>query len=146
MPPGMYSTMHFLEILRLSAFKSPLFYPSSQGWPLLTVETEVNGDSKSKNEGCPCLVGSSGLSCRCKRFLISLGCSSRPSTKYIFFFTVHYFNSFCPHRPASWAGSRAGSPVSQFVSPVGTSEKVGGFVRRTIKGIVLGQYSLGHSI
>ncbi len=30
MPPGMYSTIHLLEIMRLSAFKSPLFYPSSQ--------------------------------------------------------------------------------------------------------------------
>jgi hypothetical protein len=29
MPPGMYSTTHLLEIIRLSAFKSPLFYPSS---------------------------------------------------------------------------------------------------------------------
>ncbi len=29
MPPGMYSTIHLLEIMRLSAFKSPLFYPSS---------------------------------------------------------------------------------------------------------------------
>ncbi len=30
MPLGMYSTIHLLEIMRLSAFKSPLFYPSSQ--------------------------------------------------------------------------------------------------------------------
>ncbi len=29
MPPGMSSTIHLLEIIRLSAFKSPLFYPSS---------------------------------------------------------------------------------------------------------------------
>ncbi len=26
---GMYSTIHLLEIMRLSAFKSPLIYPSS---------------------------------------------------------------------------------------------------------------------
>jgi hypothetical protein len=24
----------------------------------------------------------------------------------------------CPHRPATWAGSRAGSPVSECVSPM----------------------------
>jgi hypothetical protein len=30
MPPGMHSTIHLLHIMRLSAFKSPLFYPSSQ--------------------------------------------------------------------------------------------------------------------
>jgi hypothetical protein len=38
-------------------------------WPLLTVETDVNGDSKSTNERCPSLVGS---------------------------LAVHYFNSFVP--------------------------------------------------
>ncbi len=31
-----------------------------EGWPLLTVETEVNGDSKSTNEKGPFLVGSLG--------------------------------------------------------------------------------------
>ncbi len=68
-------------------------------WPLLTVETEVNGNSKYIWKG-PFLVGLLGLLCRYKRFLFSLGCSSRP----------------CPRRPASWAGSRAGSPVSYYVS------------------------------
>ncbi len=66
-----------------------------EGWPLLTVETEVNGDSKCTNEG-PSLVGSLGLPCRYKRFLFCLGCSSRPSVKYFFFLTIHYFNSFVP--------------------------------------------------
>ncbi len=33
----------------------------------------------------------------------------------IFSLTLHYFK-VCPHRPASWAGSRAGSPVSYFLS------------------------------
>jgi hypothetical protein len=28
-----------------------------EGWPLLTVESEVNGDSKSTNERGPSLVG-----------------------------------------------------------------------------------------
>jgi hypothetical protein len=44
-----------------------------EGWPLLTVEIEMNGASK--------------------RFLFCLGFSSQPSTKD-FFLTVHYFNSF----------------------------------------------------
>ncbi len=48
---------------------------------------------------------------RYKTFLFCLGCSSRPSTKHVFL-AVHYFNSFFPHRPASMAASRAGSPVS----------------------------------
>ncbi len=30
MPSGMYTTIHLLEIMRRSAFKSPLSYPSSQ--------------------------------------------------------------------------------------------------------------------
>ncbi len=49
-----------------------------EGWPLLTVETEVNGNSVSTNERGPSLVGSLGLSCRYNRFLSFLGCSSRP--------------------------------------------------------------------
>jgi hypothetical protein len=35
----------------------------------------------------------------------------------IFFLTIHYLN-LCvptPHRPATWAGSRAGPPVSECV-------------------------------
>jgi hypothetical protein len=63
-------------------------------WPLLTVEAEVNGDSKSTNERGLSLVGSIGLSCWYKRFLFCLGCPSRPGTKYFFFLAVHYFNSF----------------------------------------------------
>jgi hypothetical protein len=42
-------------------------------------------------------------------------CSSRTSTKY---FVTHrtFFKFLYPNRPASWAGSRAGSPVSSYVS------------------------------
>ncbi len=60
-----------------------------RGGPLLTVETEVNGNSKSTNEMGPSLGGSMGFSCRFKRFLFCLGCSSQPSTKY-FFLAVHF--------------------------------------------------------
>ncbi len=46
-----------------------------EGWPLLTVETEANGDSWSTNERGPSLVGSLALSCQYKRFLSYLGLS-----------------------------------------------------------------------
>jgi hypothetical protein len=81
------------------------------GWPLLTEETEVNGDSKSTNEKCPSLVGSLGLSCWYKRFFSALAAQVGP-VQNIIFLTVHYFNFLCPHHPASRAGSRAGSPIS----------------------------------
>ncbi len=43
-----------------------------EGWPLLTVGTEVNGDSKSTIERDPPLVGSLGLPYRYKRFVFCL--------------------------------------------------------------------------
>ncbi len=77
----------------------------------------MNGDSKSTQEWVPSMVGSVGLLCRCKRFLFCLDCSSQPSTKY--FFPYHtLFQFLCSPWPASWAGSRAESPVSQYVSLV----------------------------
>ncbi len=74
------------------------------------------GDSKNTNERGPSLVGTPlGLSCRYKRLLSCLGCSSGPSTKYV---APHctLLQFICPRRPASWADSRAGSPVSWHVS------------------------------
>ncbi len=77
-----------------------------EGWPLLTVETEVNRDSKCTNEkglslvGSLCLscriqdifssvlAGSVVLSCRYMRFFFSLG-----QVQNIFFLTVNFFNS-----------------------------------------------------
>ncbi len=79
----------------------------------------MNGDSKSTNERGPTLVGLLGLSCRYKRFLPCLGCSGQPNTKYVFF-TVHFLNFWCPHRPTCLADSRAWSPVSYYVSLVAT--------------------------
>ncbi len=62
----------------------------------MTVETEVNGDSKSTNErGLP------WSSCQYKRFLACLGFSSRPR-KIIFFLTVHFFNLFAPNAEQVW--------------------------------------------
>ncbi len=48
--------------------------------------------------------------------LFCLGCSGQPSTKY-FFPQRTLFKFMCPYRPASWAGSHAGPPVSECVSP-----------------------------
>ncbi len=52
-------------------------------------------------------------------FCSAFACSSRPSTIY-FFPHRTLFPFLCPHRPASWACSRAGSPFSQSVSLVKT--------------------------
>jgi hypothetical protein len=38
-------------------------------WPLLTVESEMNGDSNTNERG-PSLLGSLGLSCRYKRLIL----------------------------------------------------------------------------
>ncbi len=68
------------------------FYPGRlERMALLTVEVEVNGDSKSTNERGPYLFMSLGLSCRYKRFLFSLG-----QLQNIFFLTLHLFNFFVP--------------------------------------------------
>ncbi len=51
--------------------------------------------------------------CMYKRFLSCLDCSSGPSTNYFYpHRTLFHLKVSCPHHPASWAGSRAGSPVS----------------------------------
>jgi len=72
------------------------------GCPLLSVETEINGDSWSTYE--------KGSVRGYKRFLSCLGCSSQPST-YIIFLTA-LFSFISPYRQAAGADSRAGSPVS----------------------------------
>ncbi len=87
-----------------------------EGWTLLTVETEMNGDSKVTNERGPSLEGSLGTSFRYKRLLCCLGCSCQVSTKE-FFSHRTLFQFMYPHCPATWAGSRAGTPVSECVSP-----------------------------
>jgi hypothetical protein len=51
-----------------------------EGWPLLTVEIEANGDSKSTNDRGPSLVGSLDLLCPVQEILSRLGCSSQPRT------------------------------------------------------------------
>ncbi len=52
-----------------------------EGWPLLTVKTEVNGDSNRTNGRGPSWLFH--YPCRPVQEILScLGCSSRPSTKY----------------------------------------------------------------
>jgi hypothetical protein len=77
-------------MLKSAQFKIYVFFltrETREGWPLLSVETEAHGDSRSTHERGPSLVGSLGSLCRYKRFLSCIGCSNRPSTKYIFFLT-----------------------------------------------------------
>ncbi len=83
-----------------------------EGWPLLTVETKVNGDSGSTYERGSALVGSLGLSCRYKRFLSCLGCPIVGPVQNILFPHRTLFQFICPRCPASQAASRNGSPVS----------------------------------
>ncbi len=52
-----------------------------------------------------------GSSCQYIRDFCCFGCSSRPSTKYFFPHRTQ-FQFICPQCPASWEGSRAGSPFS----------------------------------
>jgi hypothetical protein len=60
-------------------------------------ETAVNWDSTStvQMKGILPWLVRWAFTCPYKRFLSSLGCSSRPNTKYLFPH-VHYFNSFVP--------------------------------------------------
>jgi hypothetical protein len=75
-----------------------------EGWPLLTFETEANGDSWST-------FGSLGLS---TDFCPALAALVSPRTKY-YFPRRTLFHFISPHRPATGADSRAGSPVSVFL-------------------------------
>ncbi len=87
---------------------------TKDGCAILTVETKVNGDSKSTNERGPSLVGSLGSSCRYKRLLSCFGCSGQPSAK-----------NFFPHRTLfpiaqqpKQEVNRAKPSVYECVSPV----------------------------
>jgi hypothetical protein len=74
-----------------------------KGWPLLTVETGVNGDSKNTNEMVLPWLFRGGLSCQYKRFLFYLGCSSRPSTKHFFSLNIiHYISILLSPSPSKY--------------------------------------------
>ncbi len=101
-PPAQILGLH-LELTK--PYHLPGYQPErvERGGPLLSVETEVKGDSKSTNDRDPSLVGSFGLVLLVQRFLSYLGCSSQHSTKYFFprhrlfyFFTLHRLNSLQP--------------------------------------------------
>jgi hypothetical protein len=67
----------------------------SEGGPCWLLKLRWMGNQSIQMKEVLFLVGSLGLSCRNKRFLFCLGCSSRPSTKY-FFLTLLYFNFIVP--------------------------------------------------
>jgi hypothetical protein len=69
--------------------------------------------TRETKEGCPAewLVGSLGLSCQYNRFLFALA-APVGLVQNIFFSHLTLFKFLCPHRPASLAGRRAGSPIS----------------------------------
>ncbi len=62
--------------------------------PLLTVETELDGDSKRTNERGPFLVGLLGCRPGTRDFCSALAALDGPVKK--FFLAVHYFISFVP--------------------------------------------------
>ncbi len=106
-----------LEQVDTSALVSWAGYGAAQrdyreGWPLLTVETEANGDSRSTYERGPSLVGLLGSWCQYKRFLSCLGCPIVGPVQNFFSSSHKLFQFICLHSPAGWAGSHAGSPVS----------------------------------
>jgi hypothetical protein len=68
---------------------------SREGWPLLTVETDVNGDSKRTNDRDPSLVGLLHSSCQYNRCQVS---------SLIFLFK-HYY-------PEILLSKRPGDPVA----------------------------------
>jgi hypothetical protein len=73
---------------------------TSEGWPLLIVEAEANGGSRSTLERGPSFVSLTSSFCRYKRFLSCLSCSRGPSTKNLFPHCT-IFNFFYLHRPES---------------------------------------------
>jgi hypothetical protein len=117
-----------VKIYKLSQFakmEKGIFVLTSQAQRLLTVETEVNGDSKSTNERGPSLVGSFRWARRAGRRNFILHWLLWSARYKIFFPHRTLFQFMCPHRPTTLAGgSRAGSPVSECVFPL-TSIQVG---------------------
>ncbi len=87
-------------------------------WPLLTVETETNGNLWSTNEGVlPWLVRCAHRAGK-RDFYPALAALVSP-VENIFFLTLHYFNlCISTTQQPGWAGSRAEPPVSECVSLV----------------------------
>ncbi len=84
-----------------------------EGWHLLTVETEENGDSKRTNDRCHFLCWFVGLVVPLQVIFALPQLLLSAQYKYIFPHGT-LFRFLCPSvNPESWAGSRAGSPVFQ---------------------------------
>jgi hypothetical protein len=78
---------------------------SREGLPLLvTVETEMNGNSKNSKGSLYPLALHAGTRDFCPALAALVG--TVQTIKYFFFLTIHYFNSFVP------IAQQAGSPVS----------------------------------
>ncbi len=76
--------MYFLLYLQYLTFGTR---ETTEGWPLLTVETEVNGDSKRTNESCLFLVGSLGIGRAGARDFCSVLAALVSPVQNIFFLT-----------------------------------------------------------
>jgi hypothetical protein len=73
-----------------------------EGWPLLTVETEVNGNSKRQMKRGSFLVGSLSLSCRYKRFFVL------PWLLYSAQYKIFFSSSYIISIPLSPSASKLG--------------------------------------
>jgi hypothetical protein len=85
-----------------------------EGWTLLTVETEMNGNSKGTN--VPWLAQWARLS-GTRDSYAALAALVRSVQSFFFFSSYTTYSIYDPHCPATWAGSRAGTPVSACASP-----------------------------
>jgi hypothetical protein len=92
-----------LHCKKTNAFHQEFHQPGRQGWHLLTIETELNGeDTKSTNERGTSLVGSGT-----RDFCSALSALVGP-LQNIFFLTVHYFNAFVPIAKQAWQAAVLG--------------------------------------
>jgi len=83
-------------------------------WPLLPVETEVNGDSKSTNERGPSLVVCWACRASTRDFCSAL--AAIVGQNKMFFITVYYFNSFVPIAQQAGQAAVLGRPSLTVVS------------------------------
>ncbi len=124
-------TVYELNALKDKSFVVGTERPSSgrrrperleSGGPCWLLKLRWMGTQEPKWRG-PSLVGSLGLSCRYRRFLFCPVCSSRPVQK---FFSSRYTISI-PLSPSlsklAMVGSRAGLPVSKYLSLEKTTNK-----------------------
>jgi hypothetical protein len=86
---------HQIRYRTSSYFNSVLSTETREGWPLLTVETEMNGDSKKTNDRGPHRMVC--WTCHAGTIDFSLALAALVSP------------------PATWAGRRAGPPISVFL-------------------------------